>query len=439
MGAAGRDFHNFNLRFRDDPSCEVVAFTATQIPFAAGRTYPPTLAGGLYPAGIPIVDESELPGLLRREAVDEVVFAYSDISHQELMHKGSAVLAFGADFRFLGPASVMLASARPVISVCAVRTGCGKSGLSRRICALVAALGFRAVVMRHPMPYGDLESQAMQRFGSLEDLDLARCTLEEREEYEPHLADGTPVFAGVDYRRVLAAAASEGEVIVWDGGNNDFPFLRPDLEIVLLDPTRPGDETGYFPGEVNLLRAGVLVIGKCNLVPAETVEALARAARAKNPGAPIVRMGSVASVAEPEVVAGKRVLVVEDGPSITHGGLAAGAGLALARELGGEVVDPRRFSVGSIRQVYQAYPHLGPVLPAMGYSERQLAELAETIDRVPCDLLLLATPADLGRLFRIDRPVVRVRYELTGGEELGTLVTEILRRPGRRAPSPTAG
>jgi predicted GTPase len=430
MGAAGRDFHNFNVCFRDDPSFFVRAFTATQIPFTAGRTYPASLAGKLYPDGIPILDETLLPELLKNESVDEVVFAYSDVSHEELMHKGSAVLAAGADFRLIGPTASMLPSRKPVISVCAVRTGCGKSGLSRRICGIIAEAGLKPVVVRHPMPYGDLESQAVQRFQTMDDLKRCRCTLEEREEYEPHLASGLVVFAGVDYLRVLAAAEAEGDVIVWDGGNNDFPFLRPDLELTLLDPTRPGDETRYFPGEVNLLRADVLVVNKCNLVSVPALERLMLAVRARNARAMILTMDSIASVEERERVAGRRVLVVEDGPSITHGGLSGGAGLACARALGAQVVDPRRFAVGSLSQVYEAYPHLGPVLPAMGYSEGQLADLAQTVARVPCELVLSATPADLASLIVTGKPVLRVRYELRRGEELGPIVVGLLKQLG---------
>ena len=398
MGAAGRDFHNFNVCFRDNPAYLVRAFTATQIPFTAGRNYPPALAGSLYPDGIPILDETLLPELLKNETIDEVVFAYSDVSHEALMHKGSAILACGADFRLIGPRTSMLQSTKPVISICAVRTGCGKSGLSRRICAMIAESGLRPVVVRHPMPYGDLELQAVQRFQTLDDLKRCRCTLEEREEYEPHLAGGFLVFAGVDYAGVLAAAEAEGDVIVWDGGNNDFPFLRPDLELTLLDPTRAGDETSFFPGEVNLLRADVLILNKCNLVSLQALERLTEAVRERNPRAAIVRMDSSAFVEERDLVTGRRVLVVEDGPSITHGGLAGGAGLACARALGADVVDPRPFAVGSLRKVYEEFPHLGPVLPALGYSEGQLAELAQTVARVPCDLVLSATPADLAAL-----------------------------------------
>ena len=430
MGAAGRDFHNFNVCFRDDPSYLVRAFTAAQIPYTSGRTYPASLAGELYPQGIPILDECELPGLLAGERVDEVVFAYSDVSHESLMHKGSRVLALGADFRLIGPSASMLQSRRPVLAVCAVRTGCGKSGLSRLVCRVVREAGLRPVVVRHPMPYGDLEAQAVQRFETLEDLARARCTLEEREEYEPHLAAGVPVFAGVDYARVLQAAEGEGEVIVWDGGNNDFPFLRPDLQFTLLDPTRAGDGSGYYPGEVNLLRADVLVINKCNLVPRGAVDWLKQALALQNGRARVVLTDSVVSVDQPGELEGKRVLVVEDGPSVTHGGLSGGAGLASARALGALVVDPRPYAVGSIAAAYLGYPLLGPVLPALGYSDGQLADLAKTVARVPCDLVLAATPVDLAPLIATGKRVLRVRYEVSAEEEIGAIVLAALRRMG---------
>ena len=430
MGAAGRDFHNFNVCFRDDPSYLVRAFTAAQIPFTAGRTYPASLAGKLYPDGIPIIDESRLEALLEREGADEVVFAYSDVSHESLMRKGSLVLSLGADFRLIGPDASMLKSAKPVISVCAVRTGCGKSGLSRLICRIIREAGLKPVVVRHPMPYGDLETQAVQRFETLDDLARARCTLEEREEYEPHLAAGVPVFAGVDYARVLLAAEADGEVIVWDGGNNDFPFFRPDLELTLLDPTRAGDGSGYFPGEVNLLRADVLVINKCNLVSPETVDRLREAVRLRNGSARVLTADSLISVDDPGAVEGKRVLVVEDGPSVTHGGLPGGAGLASAWALGALVVDPRPYAVGSIAAAYRDYPHLGPVLPALGYNAAQLADLAQTMARVPCDLVLAATPVDLASLIATGKRVLRVRYEVSAGAELGQIVRELLTRLG---------
>ena len=430
MGAAGRDFHNFNVCFRDDPCYQVRAFTAAQIPFTAGRIYPASLAGKLYPDGIPIIDESRLAAFLEGEGADEVVFAYSDVSHESLMRKGSLVLSLGADFRLIGPDASMLRSEKPVISVCAVRTGCGKSGLSRLICRIIREAGLRPVVVRHPMPYGDLEAQAVQRFETLDDLARARCTIEEREEYEPHLAAGVPVFAGVDYARVLLAAEAEGEVIVWDGGNNDFPFFRPDLELTLLDPTRAGDGSGYFPGDVNLLRADVLIINKCNLVAPETVDRLREAVRLRNGKARVLTADSLISVDDPGAVEGKRVLVVEDGPSVTHGGLPGGAGLASAWALGALVVDPRPYAAGSIATAYRDYAHLGPVLPALGYSAAQLADLAQTVARVPCDLVLAATPVDLAPLLATGKKVLRVRYEVSAGAELGQIVREFLTRLG---------
>jgi predicted GTPase len=437
MGAAGRDFHNFNLCFREDPAYRVLAFTAAQVPYTAGRTYPASLAGGLYPDGIPILEESSLPKLLAA-GVDEVVFAYSDVSHESLMHKVSAVLAAGAGFRLIGPDASMLKSRRPVLAVCAVRTGCGKSGLSRLVCRAVGEAGLRPVVVRHPMPYGDLEAQAVQRFASCADLARGRCTIEEREEYEPHLAAGVPVFAGVDYTLVLRAAEEEGEVIVWDGGNNDFPFFRPDLQFTLLDPTRPGDGSDYFPGEVNLLRADVLVINKCNLAPPGAVEKLRERLRFCNGRVRVVTTDSVISLDGAGEVKGKRVLVVEDGPSVTHGGLPGGAGLAAARELGARVVDPRPYAAGSIAAAYLDYPHLGPVLPALGYSAGQLDDLAQTVARVPCDLVLVATPVDLAPLVATQKKVLRVRYEVSPGAEIGSIVAAALRRLVPGAPRPGA-
>jgi len=435
MGAAGRDFHNFNVCFRDDPNYLIRAFTAAQIPYTAGRTYPASLAGELYPDGIPIIDESELASLLAGEQIDEVVFAYSDVSHESLMHKGSAVLASGSDFRLIGPGASMLPSRRPVISVCAVRTGCGKSGLSRLVCRIIRGAGLRPVVVRHPMPYGDLAAQAVQRFGTLEDLARAFCTIEEREEYEPHLAAGVPVFAGVDYARVLLAAEDEGEVIVWDGGNNDFPFFRSDLQFTLLDPTRVGDSSVFFPGEVNLLRADVLVINKCNLVSQQTIRQLREVLQESYGRAQVLTTDSVLTVDDPGALRGKRVLVVEDGPSVTHGGLPGGAGLAAARSLGALVVDPRPFAAGSIAKAYRDFPHLGPVLPALGYSAGQLADLAATVARVPCDLMLTATPIDLASLIGTAKRVLRVSYEVSAEQDIAPLVLGALRRMGLPVPA----
>jgi predicted GTPase len=437
MGAAGRDFHNFNSCFRADPAFRVVAFTAAQIPYISRRRYPPSLAGPFYPRGIPIHPEDELADLIRRHRVEQVIFAYSDISHEALMHLASRVLAAGADFRLIGPDATMLRSRRPVVSVCAVRTGCGKSQVVAYFCRLLGERGIRPVVVRHPMPYGDLARQGVERFTRAEDLDRHACTIEEREEFEPLLAAGAVVYAGVDYARILAGAEREAGVIIWDGGNNDFPFFRPDLEIVLVDPLRPGHETAYYPGEVNLRRARVVVINKVNAAAAEAVAAVAAAVRRVNPGATMIRTASEVRVAPGAEIAGKRVLVVEDGPSVTHGSLAAGAGLAAARRYGaGEVVDPRPWATGSLAACYAQYPHLGPVLPALGYRPEQVAELARVIAAVPCDLVLAATPIDLGRLVQVATPIVRVEYAIAEDEAapLATLFREFLDRAGGCSP-----
>lgn len=412
MGAAGRDFHNFNVAFRDDLAYDVVAFTAAQIPDIAGRTYPPELAGHLYPRGIPIHPESDLERLIEDLGVEQVVFSYSDVAHVDLMHKASRVVARGADFRLLGTRATMLPSRVPVVSVCAVRTGCGKSAVSRRIARILKDAGLRVAVVRHPMPYGDLAKQAVQRFASLDDLARAACTIEEREEYEPHLAAGSVVFAGVDYARILHAAEDEADVIVWDGGNNDTSFFLPDLEIVLADPHRHGHETTYFPGEVNLHRAHVVVIAKTDTAAPEHVASLRLAIQANNPGARILEAAMPVRVDRKELVRGRHVLVVEDGPTITHGGMRAGAGLVAAEHLGATPVDPRPFAVGSIEATFDAWKHVGPVLPAMGYGARQLRDLEETIARTPCDAVLVATPIDLARVVRIEKPVARASYEL---------------------------
>ena len=412
MGAAGRDFHDFNVVFRDDPRCQVVAFTAAQIPGIAGRLYPPALAGPLYPDGIPIVPESELDVLLRREQVHEVVLAYSDLSHEDVMHRASIAGAAGADFRLLGPHATMLHASRPVVSVCAVRTGAGKGPVARHVANLLGAEGLRVAVIRHPMPYGDLAAQAAQRFARLADLEGAHCTIEEREEYEPHLAAGRIVYAGVDCARVLHLAESESDVILWEGGNNDLPFVAPDLEIVLVDPHRAGHERRYHPGETNLLRAHVIVVTKCDTADPREIAAVRASVLDANPSAVVVESAMPPVADRPELVRGKRVLVVEDGPTLTHGGMAYGAGTLVARALGAaELVDPRPFAVGSIRAALVANPHVGPVLPALGYGDRQLDELAETIGRTPCDTVVVASPVNLARLVVLTRPVCRVTYE----------------------------
>ncbi len=417
MGAAGRDFHNFACCFRDNPAYRVVAFTAAQIPYIARRRYPASLAGTLYPRGIPIRPEEELSDLIRRQRVDQVVFAYSDVSHTELMHTASRVLALGADFRLIGPDATMLRSRRPVVSVCAVRTGCGKSQVVRYFCDLLTEQGIRPLVVRHPMPYGDLEEQAVQRFASAADLGQFHCTIEEREEYEHLLAQGALVYAGVEYRAILRRAEKEARLLIWDGGNNDLPFFRPDLEIVVVDPLRPGHETSWYPGEVNLRRAGIVVVNKVNAADPAAVQAVEQAVRRVNPAALIVRTASQVWVDGGERIRGKRVLVVEDGPTVTHGSMPSGAGLAAAVKYGAaQVVDPRPWAIGSLAEAYQRHPHLGPVLPALGYRPEQVTELGATISGVPCDLVLAATPIDLARLIRVDTPILRVSYAIAEPE-----------------------
>ena len=431
LGAAGRDFHNFNVAFRDKPEYEVVAFTATQIPDIAGRRYPPALAGRLYPEGIEVRPEEDLEHLVDRYAVQEVVFSYSDVSHEDVMHHASRAMAHGADFRLLGPRSTMLRSSKPVVSVCAVRTGCGKSPATRRVAALLRREGVRVVVVRHPMPYGDLARQACQRFATLEDMRRADCTVEEMEEYEPHIAAGTVVFAGVDYEAILRQAETEAEVLLWDGGNNDLPFFQPDLEIVLVDPHRAGHELRYFPGEVNLLRAGVVVVTKVDSADEASLRTVRANVRRLNPEATVVEAAMPLRVEEAERIRGRRVLVIEDGPTVTHGGMPGGAGaIAAERHGAGERIDPRPFAVGRIRRTLQAYPHIGHVLPAMGYGAEQLRDLEETIAAAEPDVVVMATPADLRALIRIAAPVCRVRYELEeiGRPTLQDVVRDFLRK-----------
>ena len=411
LGAAGRDFHNFNVFFRQNLDYQVVAFTATQIPDIAGRRYPGVLAGRLYPDGIPIFEEKDLASLIKDYSVDVVVFSYSDISHQNLMHLASRAGAAGADFWLLGPEHSQIASRVPVISVCAVRTGCGKSPVSRLVAAELRKHGRKPAVIRHPMPYGDLAVQAVQRFATLEDLDLQQCTIEEREEYEPHICEGTVVYAGVDYEKILHQAEKEADVILWDGGNNDTPFYKSDLEIVVVDPHRPGHELSYYPGEVNLRRADVLVINKVDTAQQHDIETVRQNIRFNNPRASVCEMACRVAVKDPELVRGKRVLVVEDGPTLTHGEMPYGAGVVAARQCGAsELVDPRPYAVGSIRGTYERYQHLTSLLPAMGYSDMQRHELEETIRRTPCDLVIVATPIDLARTIKIERPNLRVTY-----------------------------
>jgi len=410
MGAAGRDFHNFNVVYRDDPGIEVVAFTATQIPGIAGRRYPPVLAGDRYPQGIPILPEDELDQIILRFEVEEVVFAYSDVSHETVMHAASRVIAAGADFTLLGPNHTALPSRKPVISVCAVRTGSGKSQTTRYLAGILRGMGQRVAVIRHPMPYGDLELQRVQRFETFADLATERTTIEEREEYEPHIAAGHVVFAGVDYGAILERAEAEADVILWDGGNNDLPFYRPNLHFVVADPLRAGDELRYHPGEANLRMADAIVINKVDSASPEQLETLRANIAAVNPRAIVLPARS--ELKTDGDLAGRRVAVVEDGPTLTHGGMTYGAGIVAARREGAIPVDPRPYAVGSIADVLAKYPALEALVPAMGYSDEQVAELRATLDAIPADAVLAATPIDLGRVMELAKPVVRVRYDL---------------------------
>jgi predicted GTPase len=413
MGAAGRDFHDFNVYWRGRPDVRVVCFTAAQIPNIAGRVYPPALAGPAYPQGVPIWPEERLEALIEEHGVELVALAYSDLPHEVVMHQASRVQAAGASFCLLGARQTMLRSSRPVIAVCAVRTGSGKSQTTRRVSRILRDAGKRVAVVRHPMPYGDLAAQVVQRFGSAADMDAAQCTIEEREEYEPHLRMGNVVFAGIDYERILRAAEGEADVVLWDGGNNDTPFFEPDLHVVIVDPHRPGHETRYYPGETNLRMADVVLVNKVDTARVEDVEAVEAAVRRTNPGATLIRADSPIAVDLPDAVRGARVLVIEDGPTLTHGEMAYGAGHIAARRHGArEIVDPRPHAVGSLVRVFRSYPHVTDVLPAMGYGAAQIAELEATIRKAPCDVVLIATPIDLGRLLVIDKPTVRVRYEL---------------------------
>jgi len=417
LGAAGRDFHNFNVVFRDDTRYEVVGFTAAQIPNIAGRRYPPDLAGPLYPDGVPIFPEDELAALVERFTVRQVVFSYSDVSYNYVMHRAAIANAAGADFVLLGPRATMLESPKPVVAVCAVRTGAGKSQTSRRIVQILRGRGLRVAVVRHPMPYGDLSAQRVQRFTTIEDLQRQRCTIEEIEEYEPHIVNGSVVYAGVDYADILEKAASDADVILWDGGNNDLPFYRPACHVVVADPLRVGNELTYYPGEANLRMADVVVINKVDTADLASTEQLRDHVRAANPDARIVEAASPVTADRPELIAGRKVLVVEDGPTLTHGEMRFGAGTVIARKFGaGEIVDPRGYAVGSIADTYRNYPGIGHLLPAMGYGDEQVRELEATIERVPCDVVVIGTPIDLSRLVKIRQPVVRARYEL---QEIG--------------------
>jgi predicted GTPase len=434
-GAAGRDFHNFNVAFRDRGDVHVVAFTATQIPNIDGRLYPAELAGPRYPDGIPIVAEEELAALVRSEAVDEVVFAYSDVSHEHVMHVGSIALAAGADFRLIGPRATELRSSKPVVAVCAVRTGSGKSQTTRHVARVLREAGHRVAVLRHPMPYGDLTAQAVQRFERFEDLDEADATIEEREEYEPHIADGNLVFGGVDYEAILRRAEGEADVIVWDGGNNDTPFIAPDFHVVVCDPHRAGHERRYHPGETNVRMADVCVVNKVDTATPEHVEAVIDSIRELNPDAEIVRAASPFQVeGNGDEIRGKRVLAVEDGPTLTHGDMSYGAAVLAAKQFGAaELVDPRPTAVGSIQHALARYPHVTELLPAMGYGREQMEDLRETIRRSDADLVLIGTPIDLRRVVEFDRPALRVTYRL---QELGEpTLAQLLEARGLLAPA----
>ncbi|MBU1002902.1 MAG: cyclic 2,3-diphosphoglycerate synthase [Proteobacteria bacterium] len=427
MGAAGRDFHNFNVYFRGNPRYEVLAFTATQIEGIEDRVYPAILAGEGYPQGIPIHPEDRLRELIREHRVDLVAFSYSDVPHIEVMHKASACMAEGADFIMIGASYTMLSSVKPVVAVCAVRTGCGKSQTTRKVCRILQAQGKKVVAVRHPMPYGDLSRQVVQRFATLEDFERHKCTIEEREEYEPLVEMGVIVYAGVDYELILRQAEAEADVVVWDGGNNDTSFYRPDVQITVFDPHRAGHELSYYPGETNLLMADIALINKVDTASLDRVEEVRRNIREHNPGADIVCAESPVTVADPARIKGKRVLVVEDGPTITHGGMPFGAGSVAAHNCGAaELVDPRPYLAGSIGEVFRRYPHIGPVLPAMGYSDQQVADLEATIAAVDCDMVLFGTPVDLSRIIKVDKPFMRVRYEY--GDAPGLTLEEVLTR-----------
>jgi len=425
MGAAGRDFHNFNVYFRDNEDYEVVAFTATQIPNIEGRKYPPELSGSLYPKGIPIYPESDLPKLIEEYDVDQVIFAYSDVPHEYVMHKASLVNACGADFRLMGAKATQLKSTKPVISVCAVRTGSGKSQTTRRVSKLMIEMGYKVAAIRHPMPYGDLAKQKVQRFASYADLDKHECTIEEREEYEPHIDNGVVVFAGVDYEAILREAEKEVDVILWDGGNNDISFYKSDLSIVVADPHRPGHELKYYPGETNLYLADVFVINKVDTANPEDIITVRENLRSINPEAVVIEAASPLFVDDPDGIKGKRVLVIEDGPTLTHGGMAYGAGWVAARRFGAkEIVDPRPFAVGSILATYKKYPGTGAILPAMGYGKDMVKDLEKTINASDVDMVISATPIDLTRIIKVKKPMQRVRYEL---QEIGKpTLTDVL-------------
>lgn len=417
MGAAGRDFHNFNVYFRRNDQYEVVAFTAAQIPKIENRVYPPELAGPLYPGGIKIYPEEDLPTLIKKHNIDQVILAYTDLSHVTVMNKASLVLACGADFRLMGPKTTMLESQKPLISICAVRTGAGKSPTTRKVSDILRGKGLKIVVIRHPMPYGDLKNQICERFATYEDLERYHTTIEEREEYEPHIDRGNIVYAGVDYEKILREAEKEADIILWDGGNNDFPFYKPDLQIVIIDPHRPGHELTYYPGETNARMADVIIINKIDSAKPDHVEQTIRNIKKLNPKATIIKAASPITVENPELIRDKRVLVVEDGPTLTHGGMSYGAGIVAARKYAAkEIIDPKPYAVGSIKNVFEQYTQIGSLLPAMGYSPEQINELKETIEAVDCDTVIIGTPVDLRRLLKISKSTVRIKYEI---QEIG--------------------
>jgi predicted GTPase len=435
MGAAGRDFHNFNVLYRNNRQYEVVAFTATQIPNIEKRKYPAKLAGKLYPPGIPIVSEKDLEKLIRESKIDEVVFSYSDVSNQYVMERAALVTAAGADFKLLGKNSTMLKSKRPVIAVCAARTGSGKSQTTRRVCQVLREKGKNPVVIRHPMPYGDLTKQICQRFASISDMDKHRCTIEEREEYEPHIVQGTVVYAGVDYEVILKEAEKEADVIVWDGGNNDVSFFIPDLYVTVVDPHRPGDELSYFPGQTNLLLADVALINKIDTADYEDIEQVRYNIKMANPKAILIEAASPIYIHKPELIRGKEVLVVEDGPTLTHGGMTYGAGVIAAEKFGAkDIIDPRAWVKGEIKKTFESYPEIGALLPAMGYGNKQIKDLERTIDSIPADSVVIATPVDLTKILKINKPSVRVRYELQeiGKPDLEEVIGEFLKGKPKR-------
>lgn len=431
MGAAGRDFHNFNVYFKRNDAYKVVAFTATQIPGIENRIYPPKFAGPKYPNGIPIYPEEKLLELIKKYKVDQIIFAYSDVSHEYLMHKASMALAAGAGFRLMAPSTTMLKAKVPVVSVCAVRTGSGKSQTSRRVYEILKNQGYKVVVVRHPMPYGDLTKRICQRFSTLKDLEACKSTIEEREEYEQHIEKGAIVYAGVDYEKILHLAEKEADIIIWDGGNNDFSFFKPDLHIVVADPHRPGHELKYHPGETNLRMANIVIINKVDSASPEGIQTVKQNVRETNPGAIVIEAASSIKIDNPDLVRGKRVLVVEDGPTLTHGGMRYGAGTLAAKSLGvEEIVDPRPYAVGSISETYKNYPHLGAVLPALGYRADQMKELEITINSTPCDSVVLGTPIDLKKLLKLNKPTIRARYELQeiGSPNLEEILSQTFRR-----------